>query len=208
MIKTIISDLGETYVQGMVGVEAEVSRTLRVKQSDVLPVHLSGKKKDLLFRGKIAEDEFWRRVVEENGYPKSVDGYASTADFLKAAMRRNFRQIEGMEEIMRSLKQSGYRLGLLSDHVWEWVEYCEEHFPLDIFDAKCYSFATGERKTSPRIYNMILSEMDADRKSTLYVDDNPECIRIAQSDAVGIGYVHLFVHARHFSEYLKLMNIM
>jgi FMN phosphatase YigB (HAD superfamily) len=207
-IRTIIFDLAEVYLRGIVGVEVEIAKVLNVNEAEVVPIHLAGEKRDLLFRGKLSEDEYWQRVIEENNYPTSIKECGSTLHFLKCAIRRNFKEMHGTGRVIRSLKNSGYHLGLLSVHAKEWTEYCEERFPLaELFSVRCYSFQEGMTKEDPEFYNRILLRLNADPKTTLYIDNESKNLEISRSPTVGIGYTHKFTNVSSLKKELTRLGI-
>lgn len=207
MITTIIFDLGDVYIRGMKGIQEKISGTLGEIKENIL----TGEKINKLFRGEITEDEFWNMVIEENQYSSSINGYGSTHDFLKSAVRENFKRIEGAEEIIRKLKDNGYHLVLFSDHAKEWIEYCEKQFPLrELFEILDYSFEEGitkkdyikgsDEKYNKR-YERVLEKSNANPETTLYIDDKQSNLNDMQS--VGVKYVHLFSNACSLDEDLR-----
>lgn len=192
MIETIILDIGETVLVGMLGVEPQVSRTFNVPKEDVLGKCLVGDKLRTLFEGRISEDEYWQRVIDENGFSEQLD-QGSSMEYLKRIMRNNFTEVPGMLQLVSDLKDSDAvpTLALLSDHAREWIDYCESQFSFrSMFDREYFSFDTGLRKTSPAIYQHILMDLPADPETTLFVDDRERSLNVARS--VNIGYLHHF----------------
>ena len=202
-ITHILFDLSEVYLRGMHGMEDDVAGLLEVPHDEFID-QISTDTLTLLFRGEISEDEYWDRVIEENGYPPVLDG-SSTREVFKTAIRKNALEIEGTGDIIRSLKQN-YSLGLVSDHAREWVEYLLRRYPLDeLFDALCFSYEIGrsKRDQDPEIYKQALDKLGADPEKTLYVDDKPDNIEIATSPEVGIAYGHVFADAPSFRRALE-----
>lgn len=196
MIQTVLFDLCEVYLQGLVGVERELSNILGLNAQEILTTHLKGEKLILLFEGKISEDEYWARVITDNDYPSRVPGYASTHEFLKAAIRRNFTEIAGTRTVIEWLKERGYSLGFLSDHAQEWVEYVESVHPLkSLFAVRCYSFQTGATKKKPQSFQAALARCNADPKTTLFIDDQMTNLVNASSPPVNILHTHRFIDA-------------
>ncbi len=114
MITTIIFDLSEVYLQGIIGSETYLQEKLGVPVS---PTYFYTPYLDQLFLGKITEKTFWERMIEKHSWNIPVDD-------LKQAVRKNFKEIKGTREIIEQLKKKGYRLGLLSNHAKEWIAYC------------------------------------------------------------------------------------
>lgn len=194
LVDTVLFDLGEVYINGMIGIERKIAHKLGVAE-EVVWKHLNGEKLTRLFKGETSEADYWEAVIREGGYSAVVEGRA-TSEFLADSMRRNFTEVQGTADVIRSLAQAGYRIGLISDHVREWIAYCEKHFPLqDLFSIRCYSFESGYTKKQPESFHYALKRSDASPDRTLLIDDKKGNIKIAQSPDVNIRYAHQFVDA-------------
>ena len=206
MIETIILDIGETVLVGMLGVEPRVATAFNVREEDVLGKCLVGDKLRTLFEGRISEDEYWSRVIQENGFPGNLEQYGSSLEYLKRVMRENFTEVPGMLQLVSDIKNSNavQSLALLSDHVREWVDYCESQFSFrSLFDKEYFSFDTGLRKTSPEVYLHVLGDLDADPETTLFVDDRERSLNVARSPPVNIKYLHQFTGVDHLRQELE-----
>ena len=199
-IKTIIFDLSEVYLQGLKGVEFEIARVLDLNKDDVKNVILRGEKTQQLFRGEMSEEQYWNGIISENNFPRKVDGYGSTADFLKVAVRENLKEIPGTRSIIEKLNviknsngEKKYQLVLLSDHAREWAEHCKQNYHLqELFPIMQWSFEEGLTKKSPETYSRVLKKAKADAKTTLFIDDNKSNLYVACSSDVGIKYTCQF----------------
>jgi putative hydrolase of the HAD superfamily len=91
-----------------------------------------------------------------------------------------FHPVEGMEELIRSLK-SHYTLVLLSN-TNEWhFEHCRERYPVvNLFDHHLLSYRVGCQKPNPLIYDEALSVANALPEETLYFDDIPAYVETAR----------------------------
>src|SRR3989344_2129133 len=99
MISTIIFDLADVLLTGLLGVEKYIFEMygLRVENSQWKIKELNE-----FFHGKISEEKYWEAVIRYHGWQLTVDG-------LKSAVRRNFREIKGTREIIKELKKNGYK---------------------------------------------------------------------------------------------------
>lgn len=193
-IELVLFDLGEVYLNGMVGVERGIAPKVGTHEESVWR-HLNGEKLRRLFKGMCTEDEYWAEVIQEGQYPAEIDDMP-TSVFLAEAMRSNFFEINGTAETVRALKKAGYGVSLISDHVKEWIIYCEQNYPLvDLFDNRYYSFDSGYTKKSPHAFHYALQQAGGNPSKTLFVDDNPKNLTVAQSPQVGIAYTHQFTDA-------------
>ena len=69
-IQTIIFDLAEVYLQGLIGIESHISNMFNIDLPSKLinSLHISGEKLLQLFKGKITEQEYWLSVINKNNY--------------------------------------------------------------------------------------------------------------------------------------------
>ena len=188
MIETVLFDLAEVCMHGMIGIEKEIANAADFTEEEVYP-HLRGEKIYDLFRGKITEDEYWRKVIEQGNYKMPLK-------FFKKTIRNNFQETPGIRRIIEALKRRDYQLGLLSDHAREWIEYIEPRFSIiNFFPTRCYSFESRYiKKIDPESFQYALQRLNANPKSTLFIDDNPNNIKMAQR--VGIHYAHRFINTK------------
>lgn len=119
MITTIIFDLSEVYLTGLLGIEEEISKFINKPPEEVLN-DINDELLILLFKGKITEDYFWENINTKKSW--NIDPI-----LLKKLVRNNFNEISGTRDIIEELKKS-FKLGLLSVHSKEWIEFCEKKF--------------------------------------------------------------------------------
>jgi HAD superfamily hydrolase (TIGR01509 family) len=161
--KAIIFDLSEVLLTGSYGQHIAVSKRLGIEVTDkdfFIP------SMDDFFHGKISERDYWIEVIRANSWKiKPLE--------LEQIIRTNFREIEGVRTIIEHLRQQGYKLGLLSIHTKEWVEYCQAKFHYhSLFDALSYSYESGISKPSPEAYVDILNKLNEAPQDCVFVDDN------------------------------------
>jgi putative hydrolase of the HAD superfamily len=94
-----------------------------------------------------------------------------------------------MIELMRELKEAGYRMAMLTNNVREWEPLWRSMMPVDeIFETVVDSGFAGVRKPESAIYALTLERVGAPAEACLFVDDvevNCEGARRA-----GIAAVH------------------
>jgi FMN phosphatase YigB (HAD superfamily) len=165
MITTIIFDLSEVYLNGLLGVEKYLEETLGIPISNA---DLFVPELEQLFHGEITEEAYWQALIAKHSWSLSV------AD-LKVAVRNNFREIKGTREIIESLKKNGYRLGLLSIHAKEWIVHCEKEFDYHrLFDSFMYSFEVAICKPEKKAFELMLQKLDVTPEECLFIDDSPK----------------------------------
>lgn len=164
MITTIIFDLSEVYLRGLWGTAEKLAPLLKISSEEIdKGFHIEDLK--IFFEGKISEDEYWKKVIEKNNWKIDIG-------VLKEAVRSNFQEIEGSREIIEDLKNKGFKLGLLSVHTREWIDYCEKKFDFHkLFHSVLYSFDVKICKPDEKAYKMILKKLNVKPGECLFIDD-------------------------------------
>lgn len=138
MITTIIFDLSEVYLQGMKGTEDRINKIYGTNLKEATFMQTKAAKQ--FFHGEITEKMFLESIIKEFHLNNTVSE-------LKKLVRENFNEIEGTREIIETLRKKGYRLGLLSVHGKEWIDYCEKRFDFHkLFHSRLYSFEVAVSK--------------------------------------------------------------
>jgi putative hydrolase of the HAD superfamily len=122
-----------------------------------------------LERGQMSEAEFLARLGaalrEETGRDIELEGFG---DRYFAGLDPN----EEMLALMRSLRERGYRMALLTNNVREWQPLWRSKFGIDeLFEVVIDSGFVGARKPEPEIYDLTLRELDLPAPACLFVDD-------------------------------------
>jgi len=198
MIKTIIFDLAEVLLTGIKDVEKSLESLLNI-QAKIIEKQLHDENLNDLFNGEITEDDYWNKIIVQNNW--NVD-----AGLLKEIVRKNFREIKGTRDVIKNLKESGYKLGLLSVHTREWIDYCEKKFKYhNLFDVVMYSFEVGISKPYTKAYQLLLSKMDTTPSDSLFIDDSLKNVNSAKK--LGINSVQ-FYNVDQLKRELKKLNLL
>lgn len=162
---TIIFDLSEVLIRGLLGVEKTLSPLVGSSERQVLQAlcgdHLYG-----LCEGKISEDEYLEAILKEQQWIIPFDE-------IKRHIRNNFRYtVSGMVGLISELSKR-YCLILHSDHAREWVEHIESLHPfLSLFTTRIFSFDIGSIKNKPGTFEKTLSTANKSAAECLLIDDN------------------------------------
>jgi HAD superfamily hydrolase (TIGR01509 family) len=193
MITTLIFDLSEVLIAGLIGIEKPLEEKLRIPEEVVLSA-FGGKLLEDLCRGKISEQRYLTTISEQHGWDIPIHA-------LKTFIRNNLRRhVPGTVELLNQLK-SQCQLVLLSDHALEWVDYIHSiHSFLEAFDAQIFSFEIGKIKNEPATFHSLLTMIDRSPEECLLIDDNPRNIQTANS--IGIAGIK-FTNAKQLTEKLK-----
>ena len=96
-----------------------------------------------------------------------------------------------MLDLMRDLRDRGFRMAILTNNVREWEELWRAKLPLDeIFEVIVDSGWVGMRKPDPAIYALVVERLGdgLEPSDCLFVDDNEENVHAAR--ALGMTAVH------------------
>lgn len=180
MIRTIIFDLSEVLIAGLIGIEKELAPLTGLPEDEFLEGMWTDSFWDLM-KGKISEDEYLSDVF-------SINGWKENRNTFKKVIRNNFhREEDAVIELLRGLGKK-YELYLLSDHAKEWVDYLNKIHPfLELFRKRYFSCYTGEIKREKRAFELLLKENKLDASECLFIDDSPANILAAEE--VGLNAV-------------------
>lgn len=162
MITTIIFDLSEVYLHGLLGTEKNIQQKLNIPVSNK-ELHIPEMEK--LFHGKIKEKQYLQALITKHRWNITIEE-------LKKIVRENFKEVKGTREIIELLKKNGYKLGLLSVHAEEWVKHCEKKFDYHkLFDSYMYSFEVEVCKPERKAFELILKKLHVKPNNCLFIDD-------------------------------------
>ena len=180
MVTTIIFDLSEVLISGLIGIEKKLAPIVNLSEDVFLKSLRTDSFKELM-KGKISEDEYLDDVFKRNKWKADKDVF-------KKIIRKNFHnEVEGMIELVEKLSKK-YRLILLSDHAKEWIEYIDKIHPfLNLFDKKYYSFQSGEIKREKLAFELLLKENSLSSVECIFIDDSPTNISVAKE--IGFGAI-------------------
>jgi putative hydrolase of the HAD superfamily len=122
-----------------------------------------------LEKGAISEQRFVDlldgAVSEELGRPVQLHGLA---DAYWSELDTN----EEMVAYLRSLRDRGYRLALLTNNVREWEPRWRRMIPVDeLFEVVVDSAFVGMRKPDPEIYELTLERLGLGAAECVFIDD-------------------------------------
>jgi len=175
MIEASIFDMGGVLIESpRTAVGDHLQKELGIDQETVDAIW-----KDLiplLGSGKIDEKEFWERVGEQYEIrPVSLDEDLLGKPFLETLEKNN-----ELLEYIKGLGQKGIKLAVLSNTIEPHAKPVRESGVFEPFDFVFLSHEVGSRKPDPAIYEHAIEVMGINPASTVYVDDDPENVGVAQ----------------------------
>jgi putative hydrolase of the HAD superfamily len=192
-ITTVISDFGGVLTTPL------VQSFAAVQDQTGIPFEELGKA-----MAEIERDEGNHPLYElEKGKLSEADFLAKVGDALEPLLGHRpelhrFREIyfealhpnEPMIELMREAKDSGRRMGLLTNNVREWEPLWRSMLPVDeIFEVVVDSGFVGCRKPDREIYDLTLERMGGlSAQECLFIDDAD--VNCAAARELGMSAVH------------------
>jgi HAD superfamily hydrolase (TIGR01509 family) len=196
MAKTIIFDLGGVYFSdGTKNAIKIISEKYNISLKDVQNA-LKGDSGTKYRTGHITANEFWNEA-------KKLWNIDVPNEELSKIWLEAYKPIDGTENLVKRLKNSGNELLFLSDNVEERVKYLDEKYNfIRNFDDGVFSYLAKVRKPNPDIYKLILEKVH--NKNSIYIDDNPELLKPAKE--LGIEVI-AFKNAFQVENELRRMGV-
>jgi len=137
-------------------------------------------------RGEISEAVFLDRLTASLepllGHPPEMHSFK---EIYFEALEPN----PPMIDLMRALKDDGYRMAMLTNNVREWEPWWRPMLPVDeIFETVVDSGFVGCRKPESRIYRIALDRLSLPAESCLFVDDVK--VNCEGAEKAGMAAVH------------------
>jgi FMN phosphatase YigB (HAD superfamily) len=179
--KTIVFDLSEVIIRGIVGIENELEHMLNSEKSKIIS-YFGGDNLRNLCIGKLSEYEYFQKMIYENKWEIPIPE-------MKKIVRNNFDiEIKGMPDFVFELSQSN-SLILYSDHAREWISYIlEKHSFMQVFKKKVFSFDQKCLKSDNHAFPGLLQLLDSKHSELIFVDDN--IVNIQNASRTGIETIH------------------
>jgi epoxide hydrolase-like predicted phosphatase len=125
--------------------------------------------------GRVGEAEFWADIGRRVG----LEGAA--VDEFRRLFWSGDRLDEELLALVRHLRRSGYRMGLLSNGPASLRNYLDDLGVGELFDVVVVSACEGVMKPDPAIYRLALERLGARPERTIFIDDLPPNVTGAES---------------------------
>jgi putative hydrolase of the HAD superfamily len=127
--------------------------------------------------GLAEERQFWEELRRETG----IEG--ADKELRDEILRRFTLRPEVLSEV-HSLKETGLRTAILSDQT-NWLNEIDAKDPFFLhFDRVFNSYRMHKGKRDPSLFADVCRELGIEPREALFVDDNPENVRRAQSEGM------------------------
>jgi putative hydrolase of the HAD superfamily len=196
--KAIGFDYGGVLTLNMIQYVEGIAQALNLPQEEVRDIyfqynHLRNVK-------NIPHDEFLAIICEKLGVPEKRE---SLIGYYKAQAKAKINP--KMVSLVDTLKQSGYKTGLLSNNSKENAEKMRSTGLAAHFDVCMVSAEVGVQKPSREIFNMFLEKLDISANELVFIDDSPQSLLFSKE--IGF-YPILFKDYDRLLQDFKALNIL
>jgi putative hydrolase of the HAD superfamily len=154
-------------------------------------------------RGEISEDDFLAQLTE---CLEPLLGHRPEMHRFKEIYFEALQPNPPMIDLMRELKEAGYRMAMLTNNVKEWEPLWRSMLPVDeIFELVVDSAFVGCRKPESRIYAITLERIGLPADACLFVDDVK--VNCEGAERAGIAAVHFQENEQAIAEIRALLEL-
>ena len=135
--------------------------------------------------------DFEKGLIDEEGFAKRFSKDGRQAYAMRDIIWENYRWIDGMKELLQSLRAQGAVICTLSNYPI-WYEELDSRMNLSEFvDHHFVSYRIGHRKPSAQTYQIPLQKMQCDPKDAIFIDDREvNCAAARELGMKGIRFYH------------------
>jgi epoxide hydrolase-like predicted phosphatase len=181
-IEAVIFDAGGVLIEQNDAVSKDLKRELGLR--DEALAQLWEEYIPIIGSGKIDETEFWARVSNRFG----IREVSPSEDLLGRAFKENLIVYNSVLGYARELGANGIKLAILSDTNESHTRILTDAGVYEPFRQLFLSHETGIRKPDPRIYDLVVREMEIEPARSIYVDDKLDNLTPAAD--LGMKTVH------------------
>lgn len=177
MIRALLFDLWETLGTKNVGISKSLQSRFGIPKSDDFLHHYE---QAVQLKKWDSEEEMATNFLNEFQLPVSGESIQYIIELFRSGVEKA-TLFPGAEELLLSLKDKSYKLGLLSNTtVFE--SSVVQKLNLDrFFDSYTFSWQTGHLKPSQESFDAGLAKMNSKKEETVFVDDSQKNIIAAES---------------------------
>jgi len=182
MIKAVVFDYGGVIELKEGDLVKEIADSLGITKEEWQKKYFSFN--HLSNVGKVSTHEVFALVCKELG--ASHEQTSCVIDIINKFDKKRILNL-GLLEIIRSLKEKKYKIGLISNYSAVLREKLVRHNIIDLFDAVVISNEVGYQKPQPEIFEKLFEMLGVENFETIIIDDTPNSLRNSDD----IGYIPL-----------------
>ena len=166
-IKAVIFDFGGVIIQyPPLTFRKEIAKFLKL---DLEIINREVAKINSVFLlGKINEKEFWKRLSSALNI---IVSEKNKKNFITDEFSRDARLNKDVEKVVIALKNSGYKLGIISNILKPHAKYSKAQNWFKHFSPVILSYEVGLTKPDERIYKLMLEKLQLNSNECIYIDD-------------------------------------
>ncbi|MBP3201434.1 MAG: HAD family phosphatase [Lachnospiraceae bacterium] len=167
MIKNIIFDMGNVLIDfNPMQYIGQLKLEDREEEVKIFKAAYLNYKSIYMDYGKITEEEFVNHIVKNIG-----EDYRDKVAEIILNWHQYLTPIKGMEELVKELKEKGYKIYLLSNAGFNQHDYWTRIPAHVYFDGKIVSCDVGEVKPFPKIYEALYETFNLKPEECFFIDD-------------------------------------
>jgi putative hydrolase of the HAD superfamily len=159
-------------------------------------------------RGSIRGRDYYQKVMREAGVPVTdTRDFDALADRITRIDVHSWAVINSeTEELMREIREAGYKLGILSNMPHDFIELERDVFRVfDLCDPCIFSCRYNLLKPEPEIYQVLIDALGCAPGKIVFFDDMP--VNVEGARGLGIT-AYLWKDAKAAREILKTLGIL
>jgi len=178
MIKNIIFDIGNVLLNFEPKVYVQ-SKIIEDKVEEIYDSIFKSEEWPMLDRGTISEEEakanIINRKIENEDFINSV--FENWYDILTP--------IESSVEVLKKLKEKGYKVFYLSNFHLAAFEYVIKKYDFfELFDGGVVSYKENLIKPEKEIYEKVIHNYNINPSETVFIDDMQENVKVAMKQGI------------------------
>lgn len=173
MIKNIIFDIGNVLLS-FEPIEYVKSKVIEDKVEEIYTSIFKSQEWPMLDRGTITEEKAKANIINRK---------IENTDFINSVFENWYdilTPIEDSVEVLKKLKENGYRVFYLSNfHLTAFEYVTRKHDFFELFDGGVVSYKEKLLKPEQEIYEKILEKYELTPQETIFIDDMQENVEVA-----------------------------
>lgn len=176
MIKNIVFDMGNVLIKFDPDIFIKKVGITNPDDIEILKREIyKSKEWSMMDRGSLTDEE--ASLIMENRLP---DHLKSVAKKLTCEWDRPIMPIEGAEELIKELKDNGYKLYLLSNASVNQKNYWPNCPGSALFDGTLISSSIKHVKPEQEIYKAFVEKFNLNKEECVFIDDATQNIEAAE----------------------------
>ena len=170
MIKNIILDVGGVILDDS---KENIEKILKKDSKEIYKKAFGGNFKKCLL-GEMTVDEHIKLLKEDKDY-EDINYILN-----KKNLKITYPLFKENYEYIKTLKNKGYKLFILSNITEDSYLYMKEEKLLDIMDGGIYSYQEHLVKPDEKIYELIIKKYNLKKEETIFFDDKEKNVEAAK----------------------------